>query len=158
MNDTLPILNTELLTQVIKWAEESEKAPDTEPMPGWGVWGQTMWFRRSSRLQEVTCGTAYCIAGQVAHQAGYEPVWDDASVAHYCRLPGGFPVSASEVAQETLGLTADEATAMFNANNTIADVQAVANHAYTQRGLGTPYPDTHVPTKADISRWSGSLS
>lgn len=162
MTVELPTLNTELLSQIIKWAELSDEvhdpaslAPQEEILPGWGVWMQNHWITRMiirgngrsrnakgqfvANIPEGFCKTGCCIAGQVALQSGWNYISDSE-----CMERDGNVQEVSRIGREELGLTRIEAEALFAGSNEIDDIKEITNTLYQRRGLGTPYPDHAV--------------
>lgn len=148
----LPALNTELLSQIVKWAELSNVATANpwwpqrveEIIPGWGLWNQDTWFMGSSatNVKEGFCKTACCIAGQAALQTGWVP--EDEGGATTFMHRDGVRKSVWDIGEEALGLTPHESEILFNGGNDLVDVKATVNWLYERRGLGNPYPDVHT--------------
>jgi hypothetical protein len=74
---TLPALDTVLLFDLIRWAEQDEAIDHA----WWGTWDQSSWGwvmtdEEVKARRNGSCKTAYCMAGQAAHQAGYRLVFD----------------------------------------------------------------------------------
>lgn len=153
----LPTLNLSLLTKGIEWAELSEKYlrrdPDLLPedehlVESWGVWDQGTYATNANpvvamRNGEVApfCGSAYCQAGQAVVQAGYTMKFGGAEVhTATCVDPHGERHLISDVAQELLGLTGDEASAYFEGDNDLGMLRYLANTFAHRRGLPLPYP------------------
>lgn len=86
---TYPTLNTDMILDLIWWAERGESDPRYH---GWGRWYQNAWARvvnnTGKRLnwfnlgeteaervakanEENMCGTSFCMAGQAVVQSGY---------------------------------------------------------------------------------------
>jgi hypothetical protein len=68
----IPELNTLLMVDLIRWAERDEEIDHQ----WWGTWDQSSWGwavteEDQKNLRNGACKTAYCMAGQAAHQAGY---------------------------------------------------------------------------------------
>lgn len=79
----LPTLNTLLLVDLIRWAERDEEIDHKL----WGTWDQGSWGwavtkEDAKELRNGSCKTAYCMAGQAAHQAGYRLEFNDADTVH----------------------------------------------------------------------------
>jgi hypothetical protein len=69
-------LNAPLLFQLIQWAERDERDGEFQ---GWGHWDQSAWGWVPTDPKEVrngACQSAYCMAGQAAHQAGWRLLYD----------------------------------------------------------------------------------
>lgn len=146
MTIELPTLNTELLSQIIKWAELSAEKHipydnrNEEVLPGWGVWDQNVWFRQTSTVPEGFCGTACCLAGQAALQTGWLPASEDEG-DNSLMSRGKDTEDVWEIGKDALGLTSSEADELFEGGNDLDDVKAITNGIYERRGLGIPYPD-----------------
>lgn len=79
-------------------------------------WLQGEWIHRTA------CGTVGCLAGNVALNAGYVPVYERGryATAARVRLPHGHGVRpVANVAAEVLGLSVGQATELFAATNTL---------------------------------------
>lgn len=113
------------------------------------------------------CGTAYCMAGQAVVQAGYAldyqdnvDTWDGNMLgisAENCvwqeptdqinrwgrpvMQDVGDPREISDVAQEILGFTEEEASAFFSGSNSIRVLKEYANSFCESRDLDLPYPE-----------------
>lgn len=128
--DENPTLNFELLASTVKWARHEW---DSQAAGG----AQSMW-RQASYAMPTDCGTAACIAGRVALDAGFTSapelrMWEDAGAFCYWRHDTDPPVSLqgnrtpwSTVGQELLGLTTYEARVLFAGGNNIKDVERIA--------------------------------
>lgn len=92
-------LNYELLHQIVKWAEQDEEWIKTHP--GWGMWDQQFWCAAAvvsddpQVVRNGECQTAYCIAGQAAHQAGYRMVLEGSSFESH-RLDWTGPIRSAD--------------------------------------------------------------
>lgn len=140
----LPTPNLPLLRKVLNHIDEHPEE-----------WNQQNWMTRFSPLlnagdtvdvgyRKVTvpaCGTAFCIAGHALHMSGYEfsnypeknkSYWElGAKISSEALdLPGAgvgaSGIATSEAAEKLLGLTPDEAFALFAASNTRSTVQHYA--------------------------------
>ncbi len=107
----------EKLLALKEWARgEQDKADAGLP----SEWNQENWFTRNS------CGTACCLAGRQALLEGWKPEWwvpnsdNTAGV-----VKGGEYSAAHQVAREALGLTAQQASALFDAGNTLKEVEEI---------------------------------
>jgi len=70
-------LNTGLLFDLIQWAEADERFDAAL----WGAWDQSAWGwiiteQERKERSNGSCQTAYCMAGQAVHQAGYRLDYD----------------------------------------------------------------------------------
>lgn len=159
----LPKLNLDLLVQIIDWAEQSEQG---YVKPGWGTWYQDEWGMANSAdpvtLRNDLCQTAYCVAGQAAHQGGYrliiiedlmtrpmysatscvltEPTGKLDSKGREIYADVGRPRSIPAVGAEVLGLCDCEED-LFEGDNDLEDLKAMTNGLAASRGLPLPYPD-----------------
>jgi hypothetical protein len=98
-------------------------------------WSQETWISlpfpvrlRSqwATLFEVTeppCGTAMCLAGHVAWQAGYRPVWNEST--RWALSKDGKSRDVAEIAAELLELDVDVAEWLFHGSNDRADLQLI---------------------------------
>ena len=78
---SLPTLNATLLFDLIRWAEHDDTIDKS-----WGTWDQSSWgwvkatALTDGQVKEArngACQTAYCMAGQAAHQAGYRLLYNE---------------------------------------------------------------------------------
>lgn len=85
-------------------------------------WRQGYWMTQVYR----SCGTAFCFAGHVVHMtvAEYEPAWTLSGVASAV-LVNGKPHGIDVLARNALGLSADEATMLFGANNSLSQIRDI---------------------------------
>lgn len=110
------------------------------------------------------CGTSFCMAGQVALQAGYRMIYAGRTNVSTIAMASadncifteetdakdakGFPVlrdvgqvsSIGIVGQRVLGLDAVEANALFDGDNSIETIKRVVNYICENRGLPRAYP------------------
>lgn len=109
--------NLPLLRKAVEWAESEARKPQAD-----SEWYQDH-FAVSGEAIGRSCGTAYCIAGWIAHQAG----------SHRIELDSIDGDGSAMVAQELLGITHEDAWCggfyeggLFAAGNSIEDVRLVA--------------------------------
>jgi hypothetical protein len=75
---TLPTLNSTLLFDLVRWAEHDAEFDHQI----WGTWDQGAWgWVMADQIEKAyvrngVCRTAYCMAGQAVHQAGYRLLFD----------------------------------------------------------------------------------
>lgn len=73
-----PEPNIPALRRVVEWVEEQDTLPSTE-----SEWKQTVWAvirpGGHTALRPEPCGTAFCVAGKVVHDAGFQILYDDNS-------------------------------------------------------------------------------
>jgi len=92
---------------------------------------QRWWFSRAQG-----CGTAMCLAGTIAWQAGWKPIspedWstttdDYGNPVKICALVAkdGVDRHVGTLARELLGLDGDDADNLFGAYNTLADLRRI---------------------------------
>lgn len=115
--------NIERLQGLLAWAEgEAEKAAQGKP----SQWDQTIWSNE--------CGTSCCIAGKVALEEGLTPrvsTFYPRTVRNFVTpdgdfvTPDGDSVDPSDFAQDKLGLTLEQADALFEENNTLSDLRHI---------------------------------
>lgn len=86
-------------------------------------WDQGVYAKRTA------CGTAYCIAGHAAVRAGWKPLWPrrEGNATANCldgpRDDDGWLPLFDDVARDILGLTAGQASNLFDAGNGIDDIR-----------------------------------
>lgn len=131
--------DTEYLANLLAWAEEeNEKLERGES----SEWDQGNWItlpfeyslldgRSEDLLASVPCGTACCIAGKVALEAGGRPavVGIGTDFPHYAgslvNMPDGTKVGVDEFAARRLGITGDQAEVLFSGSNDIEDLRLI---------------------------------
>lgn len=157
------VFDRDLLERSLKWVKAEHERP-----PGAGDWNQRYWteglrattevFRRPMsrryvpdseviveeldwRVMETGCGTAYCVAGHVVHEAGDRFVTTTHGAeglmgrAGYCVAEGSDEVqSVGHRAIELLGITLPEADALFAASNTYEEVVETARRICENHG------------------------
>lgn len=169
---TIDAFDLDTLMDIIKWAELSVQTT-SDVIPGyesWGRWDQGQWaadWKKGDLLDHIqnrnVCGTAFCIAGQVAWQNEYRMLLDPADLtANSCikerptnkrdnhghviweDVPGAQPVDIEHIAADLLGITAREANRVFDGNNTITNLKERVNWLCRTRHLPLAYPDFAV--------------
>ena len=116
--------NTELAERVLTRIKDK---PET--------WDQSAWAITSD-----VCGTAYCFAGHALAELGYKMICDASApdgqlYASDAVAPNGRQVSIEEMARKKLGLTWDQASQLFNGDNSLDDLEKMVKHyANTQDG------------------------
>ncbi len=120
ITDNLPEPNIPLLRKAVEWAEAEAAKTD-----GTGLWNQA-WY-----AEQRECGTAYCIAG-FAIMAGLSGA--KLVDGYELEVDGNDCVSWFDTGRAALGLTENEAYALFNANNSIAEVREVAEQIAARAG------------------------
>lgn len=126
---TLPVPDIPLLAKVVSYI-------DANPHE----WAQRTYLVRHSWQH---CGTFGCVAGHTALMAGDTPVWEagTATSTMVCRRSDTGRVQyVSGRAIELLGITDDEAGALFHARNTRADIQDVATQIAARAGVTWDVP------------------
>lgn len=142
--------NVPALRKVVEWVEEQDTLPSTESR-----WKQTVWAQilpgGVSALKPEPCGTAFCVAGKVVHDAGYKILFDDDSWDGTLCVPPTIKVNWTEKgtvttherqrivfehedeyeaievkAAELLGVTREQATNLFSASNTAETIRYLA--------------------------------
>lgn len=119
-----PIPNIPLLRKAVEWVEAQDALPEHErqwlqamyvlPAEAPGTWLARL---RATYNRPASCGTCYCVAGKIQHDlTGSEN-----------------EVTARRVAMEALGLTDDQAFALFAGGNTAADVRRIAEDIAGER-------------------------
>lgn len=155
-------INLPLLRKAIKFAEaEARKArvltdPDANSA---GRWNQSLWFKGTWKgetkkhngltylvVENGSCDTAMCLAGNVAYIKGAEMVASTSRVRDFeidqhipwvCEcIPAGKrkPVSISEYAAEQLGLDFEERERLFNGDNSIRAIRRIAKKICADHG------------------------
>lgn len=93
----LPELNTDMIYDLIKWAEADQKGENDSLFKTWGKWDQGLWANGPKKSKKVgaqeiketnLCGTAFCMAGQAVAQSDYRMILEsgegDSWGATYC--------------------------------------------------------------------------
>jgi len=120
-------LNFELLASTIKWAAHEHEAWIDNP-------AYTMMWRQGAYVTPMRCGTAACIAGRVALDAGFAPSisWGDLHAQWVGVGEPPVPVSQNglatwrEIGRVLLGLSDWEADKLFSGGNSITCVEAIS--------------------------------
>lgn len=121
--------DNEKLDEVLAWVtQEHEKQQRGEP----SHWDQGSWFTKfdaGTPESRNYCSTACCIAGYVVERDGGVPRFImpsyNALQATAARMPDGELVIIEEYAREVLGLTEDQADALFGGGNDYNDIVSV---------------------------------
>jgi hypothetical protein len=117
------------LRQVLAIIEREAAAQDAGTRNA-GRWDQRFWATSTGEMPNaVSCSTAFCFAGWVAHLDGmrfdwakqYDGVWEAAYVVY----PSGRSVSVSAYARQALGLDRYQAANLFQGGNSLADLRRV---------------------------------
>jgi hypothetical protein len=160
---TKPVIkpDTEYLASLLAWAEdENEKRKRGER----SEWDQGNWITLPASfngllddhpgvpLVSLPCGTACCIAGKVALDAGGLPalVGAGTSAPHYAGsivdMPDGTKVGVDTFAAERLGITVDQAEVLFSGSNDIEDLRLI---------IGAIIADSHIGYQQliDLREW-----
>lgn len=124
-----PGVDVPALAKTLDWAMEQHRKAQRGEISEWnqGTWISSTaalletWavrqFERERRAGTV-CGTACCIAGKAALDAGYR--WSQ--VSDLLVAPDGTASYVESVGREVLGLTERQATTLFSGGNTIHDL------------------------------------
>lgn len=119
---TMPKPDVPLLRKVCEWAKSEDAKPDKTECE----WLQDHYVAKGARYNRV-CESVYCIAGYTVETI-------DGPIE---RAPEGWAINTTAVhhrARELLGLTLDEAGALFEASNTIEDVLRSAEQIAQRAG------------------------
>ena len=130
-------VNIPLLRKSVEWAEAEAVKPwrfRQWNQQDWlksskDFWGQTRdafgrFIRGGKRLQkDPSCGTCCCIAGWVALEAGAQEI---PHMPGMCQTPDGELRVVAELARKELGLSYQQGSHLFNADNTIKDIRRIA--------------------------------
>jgi hypothetical protein len=119
---------------MVEWAETEEQLA-TDRTWYQAVWALSMkekldysrdWLQNQSAL--YSCGTAMCLAGKVALDAGWKFVIPQSDIDQGIEdvRKDGSRRSISEVAREELGLTRAQANTLFGPDNKAADIRQIA--------------------------------
>lgn len=165
---TLRRLNVDLLSDVIVWAylddifDKDLAARVGTRFKDWGSWDQGEWaFAEGAGVlmpeDSLRCSSAFCIAGQAAHQSGYAMLFPEevGGSATTCRkvtyevdengrrreVLDGPMKSIDSVGQQALGLTGTEADLMFSGGNSIEDIVTYACYFARRRGQALSLPE-----------------
>lgn len=118
--------NIPLLTEIQDWVqvEAARKKANKQRrsrMPQNGPrWNQRHW------IANTDCGTAYCVAGYAATRNGERPVFEDStSYSIVVELPDGTIKSIRQHATHTLGISRDQASRLFNPENSARRVISI---------------------------------
>lgn len=105
------------LEALYAWAAEQDALrraglPSHWDQGNWIVWG-------------TDCGTACCIAGKVALEDGGQPLDRSGALSEFVILMDGEVTEIDAHAERVLGLTRDQASALFEGDNDLADLRVV---------------------------------
>lgn len=124
------IPNIPLLRKVVEWVEEQEQLTKGR------VWDQWSYYAYWEQ-QSPWCRTSMCVAGKVAWDAGWRPVWGVESPLDGWETPSiekdGTTAFASVVGAELLCLTQSQAENLFAADNDAADIRRIAESIAGER-------------------------
>ncbi len=110
---------------------------------------QVVWLRRPAGYPAPTadtgwCGTSGCFAGWVSLLAGDQPVRGD---AHFgwewvdeVRTPDGRHAFVAERAVELLRISQEQADQLFDAVNSVADLERLVREFFGPRPASVPVP------------------
>lgn len=132
-----PNFDLERLVSTVKWARYEHDQGLASPEY------TSMWLQ-SAYLAETPCGTAACVAGRCALDAGYLP--SQAYASTFVRWMEGCPldadregdVSVSDLAIALFGITLEEGLRLFQGDNRIEDVEHHARNIAHQHGYAWP--------------------
>jgi hypothetical protein len=139
--EKLPDVDVPLLRKGVEWVlAESERSTDERS------WFQRWWRTRRVNEQGQACGTALCLAGYICEM---DPSWEwrDETLRHDFGPPvrselvkmsahqaGPNGDTAGVHASRLLGLTYDEANALFHESNTAETIRSLAREICESRG------------------------
>lgn len=122
-------MNIDLLRKAVQWAQAESEKEDSQ-------WDQSDWARGVLTGEEVghhavLCGTSFCIAGWVCHEAGDRFVikkddWVSASTYRVLPKDAAFVEHVRDRAVELLGISYGEAELLFDGSNGIKAVERFA--------------------------------
>jgi len=117
-------MNIELLDKVVEWVEDQESLGMDD-----SHWYQGSWWSRKTRPVENAdpyCGSGMCVAGVVAHWAGWVPVfredYPDVWIADVVTKKGQTR-HISALAREELGLNQGQADRLFDGGNGVTRIR-----------------------------------
>lgn len=127
-------VNIPLLRKVVEWVESQEALAFSKDRR----WYQGAWFRKDRDADQAVqdrndpmCGTAMCVAGKVAFDAGWKPVYVDHGGEYLYAddaTKGGVTKPIEEIAAAELGLPWEVADELFGADNTAEHIREIAEH------------------------------
>lgn len=106
--------NVPLLRKIVEWVEEQDQLPEGRE------WYQGGWF--TIKRDAPWCGTAMCVAGKVALDAGWKQRRGTGSRVVRDNEEG----SANDVARDLLGLNDWQAEQLFSGGNDVIDIRRFA--------------------------------
>lgn len=120
LGSNAPVVDVARLRKAVEWVREQAALPTEQ-----SAWYQGLWAARGSYIDR-DCGTAYCVAGYVAQLSGEVVFNGDGESGEVYDPATGNVFAIDEAAKDLLGLLEEEANALFNPSNTLADVEYVA--------------------------------
>lgn len=146
-------INVPLLRKTLDWAHEEWQKKRRGEISEWnqGAWMAStvdLYYGRQAMViealrQGTACGTACCIAGKVALEAGWHTVVSGGLGGTLSRE--GEMSDAYSVGMELLGLDEEQAMALFSGSNTIWSLYAIAG-AITNGEIALPPELSHAVT------------
>lgn len=149
-----PTPNTPLMRKTVEWVEEQDKLSVEESQWRQGDWCTTkvvcdgelfslqsygttvedlgLW---AGTYEEVKCGTAFCVAGKIAYDAGLDMDTQGVIVSSEDpHLSGYIGEHCSEYAEDALGLEPWQSTQLFSGSNGAEDIRRMCE-AWTKEKL-----------------------
>lgn len=115
---TEPTPDLAALEELYAWAEGQTELK-RQGLPS--EWDQGVWGRKA----DTDCGTACCIAGRQVLLDGGAFVVNGLPFVITAMMPGGREVDVQGYATERLGLNEEQADALFNSGNNLADLRKI---------------------------------
>ena len=133
------MVNVPLLRKMVEWVEAQDNLADSKRR-----WYQGSWYKK--RIEDAIedrndpyCNTAMCIAGKVAANAGWKPVYDasydseDLFVYASTATKHGQVETIERIGAAELGLDTDDAERLFHGDNDADRIRLIAEEIAGER-------------------------
>jgi hypothetical protein len=129
-------MNIPLLRKAVEWVEEQDALATSKRKWYQGSWAQKRIDAAQENVNDPFCHTAVCVAGKIALDAGWVPVWDDQNEAMFYAdraTKNGVTLPIEHIAARELGLDVEDANDLFDGNNQAADIRMIAESIAGER-------------------------
>jgi len=138
--------NVELLKETLQYIKDNPQK-----------WNQRVWYQNDTCLVPVdieveevnSCGTAFCFAGHVAIRTGFPAPPKDNYASWFRVEENGKYTFVEQYAQEQLELSNDQADALFQADNSMDDLEWMVNEIISDPTVSGSYLMSNRPDGFD---------